>query len=221
LNGGSGQPNPTQAAASTARTGYDWLILTSVNGVNALWERLRAIDLDSRALATVKIAAIGPATADALIRRGLRADLVPPTYTAEGVLEAFDRTGSVANLSFLLPRADIARQALADGLAARGAHVDALAAYRTVPRQNGRVPPPADIVTFTSSSTVQGYVNSLGPRNPGTVLSESKVVCIGPITATTAERLGVPVNAVAETYTIEGLLETIKALEFDEEEDSR
>jgi len=190
--------------------GYDWLVLTSANGVAAFWERLNALGLDSRALAPVRIAAIGPATAEALVRRSVTPDLVPEVYTAEGVLEAFDRFGSLAGLRFLLARADIARKTLAEGLVERGAQVDEIPAYRTVPVQAGQTPPAADIVTFTSSSTVQGYVNCLGGRSPLETLRDVQVVCIGPITAATANELGVPVSAVADEYTIEGLLNILK-----------
>ena len=191
---------------------YDWLVLTSVNGVAAFWERLQSVSLDSRCLATVKIAAIGPTTAAALNRQSITPDLVPEIYTAEGVLEAFDQIGSVTGQRFLLARADIARKTLAEGLIERGAHVDEIATYRTVPIEDGSHPPPADIVTFTSSSTVQGYVNCLRGCPPAEALSNSQVVCIGPITAATAKELGVPVNAVADEYTIDGMLETLKAL---------
>jgi len=160
----------------------------------------------------VKIAAIGPATAAALNRQSITPDLVPKVYTAEGVLEAFDQIGPVAGQRFLLARADIARKALAKGLIERGAYVDEVATYRTVPIQRGPQPPPADIVTFTSSSTVQGYVNCLGGCSPAEALNGSQVVCIGPITAATAKELEVPVSAVADEYTIEGMLETLKAL---------
>jgi uroporphyrinogen-III synthase len=191
---------------------YDWLVLTSANGVTALWDRLEAASLDARCLAGIKIAAIGPATAAALRQRSIIPDLVPEVYTAEGILEAFDIWGSVAGQRFLLARADIARRALAKGLAARGAQVDEIAAYRTVPVSSGPLPPAADIVTFTSSSTVQGFVNCLAGRSPAEVLQHSQVVCIGPITAATAQDLGVPVAAVAEEYTIEGLLTALKSL---------
>jgi len=193
---------------------YDWLVLTSVNGVAAFWERLQSMGLDSRCLATVKIAAIGPATAATLNRQSITPDLVPEVYTAEGVLEAFDQIGPVAGQHFLLARADIARKTLVEGLIKRGAHVDEIAAYRTVPIQNGPHPPSADIVTFTSSSTVQGYVNCLGGCSPSAALNGSQVVCIGPITAATAKELEVPVSAVADEYTIEGMLETLKALKI-------
>jgi uroporphyrinogen-III synthase len=190
---------------------YDWLVLTSANGVAAFWERLESARLDSRCLASVRIAAIGPATAAALRQRTIIPDLVPEVYTAEGILAAFDELGSITGQRFLLARADIARRALAKGLVERGAQVDEIAAYHTVPVPGGAYPPAADIVTFTSSSTVQGYVNCLAGRPPGEALQNSRVVCIGPITAATAQELGVPVSAVAEEYTIKGLLEALKA----------
>jgi uroporphyrinogen III methyltransferase/synthase len=192
---------------------YHWLGLTSVNGVAAFWERLAALGFDSRRLAPVKIAAIGPATAAALARRSITPNLVPAEYTAEGVLAAFDRLGPVTGQRFLLARADIARKTLAQGLVERGAVVDEIPAYRTVPVAGGPRPPAADIVTFTSSSTVHGYVNCLGGQSPAEALRHSRVVCIGPITAATARDLGVPVAAVAATYTMAGILETLQSLD--------
>jgi uroporphyrinogen III methyltransferase/synthase len=192
------------------RGGYDWLVLTSANGVAAWWERLQAAQLDARSLASVRIAAIGPATAEALGQRSIVPDLVPPVYTAEGILEAFDRLGSLAGQRFLLARADIARPALTEGLRERGALVEEIASYHTVPVAGGSLPPAADVVTFTSSSTVQGYVNCLGGRPPAEFLAHSRVVCIGPVTAATARDLGVPVSAVAEEYTIAGLLQALQ-----------
>lgn len=195
-----------------AGAAYDWLALTSANGVAAVWQALDRNGFDSRILAPVKVAAIGPATAAALKQRSIKPDLVPTVYTAEGILEAFDALGAVTGQRFLLARADIARKTLAEGLVARGAQVEEIAAYRTVPVEGGPLPPTAEIVTFTSSSTVQGYVNCLGGRNPLDFLKDSRVVCIGPITAATAKTLGVPVSAVADEYTIEGLLAALKDL---------
>lgn len=189
---------------------YNWLVLTSANGVSAFWDRLVSLGLDSRCLASVNIAAIGSATAAALNDRRIKADLVPEVYTAEGVLAAFDELGSVSGQRFLLARADIARKTLTEGLIERGALVDEFAAYRTVPVEGETSPPPVDIVTFTSSSTVQGYVNCLRGQRPVEALKHSQVVCIGPITAATANKLAVPVHAVAETYTIEGLLAALQ-----------
>ena len=189
---------------------YNWLILTSANGVSAFWDRLMSLGLDGRCLASLNVAAIGPATAATLSERSIKADLIPEVYTAEGVLAAFDELGPISGQRFLLARADIARKTLTTGLIERGALVDEFAAYRTVPIEGGAAPPPVDIVTFTSSSTVQGYVNCLGGQTPVEALKNSQVVCIGPITAATAEKLGLPVHAVAETYTIEGLLAALQ-----------
>ena len=194
---------------------YDWLVLTSANGVTAFWERLEQSGYDSRVLATVKVAAIGPATAAALKQRSIKPNLMPTVYTAEGILAAFDEAGPIAGQRILLARADIARKALTEGLVKRAAVVEEIAAYRTVPVEGETLPPAADIVTFTSSSTVQGYVNCLGGRSPATMLKNSQVVCIGPITAATAKALGVPVSAVAKKYTIEGMLETLKEVAHD------
>ena len=201
---------------------YDWLVLTSVNGVTAFWDRLESAGLDSRCLASLRIAAIGPATAAVLRQRSITPDLVPEEYTAEGILDAFDRAGPdtgpisspISGQRFLLARADIARKTLAEGLQQRGAQVDEIAAYRTVPVQHGPLPPPTDIVTFTSSSTVQGYVNCLAGRSPAEILQDSQVICIGPITAATARELGLPVTAVAEKFTIEGVLETLREVQL-------
>ena len=188
---------------------YDWLILTSVNGVAAFWERLKANGVDARILSSLKIAAIGPATAAALAQRSIIPDLVPAEYTAEGVLAAFE-SHPVVGQRFLLARADIARQTLAEGLAAGGGLIEEIPAYRTIPKADGPPPPAADIVTFTSPSTVQGYVNCLAGADPATVLQHSQVVCIGPITAQKAKALGVPVTAIAERYTVEGILEILQ-----------
>lgn len=203
-------PSPSRPEEALS---YDWLVLTSANGVEAFWAGLQRAGLDSRCLAFLKIAAIGPATAAALQQRSITPDLIPEVYTAEGVLEAFDRqAGDLTAQRFLLPRADIARKTLTEGLLARGAQVEEIAAYQTVPITGETLPPFADIVTFTSASTVQGYANCLGSHAPAEFLKNSQVICIGPITATAARQLGVPVTAVAETYTIEGIIEVLKTL---------
>jgi uroporphyrinogen III methyltransferase/synthase len=207
------EPPPTRQPFMEEASPYDWLVLTSANGVAAFWAGLQRAGLDSRCLAFLKIAAIGPATAAALRQRSITPDLTPEIYTAEGVLEAFDRqVGILATYRFLLPRADIARKTLAEGLVARGAEVEEIATYQTVPLAGETLPPFADIVTFTSASTVQGYANCLGSRAPAEFLKNSQVICIGPITAAAARELGLPVTAVAETYTVEGMIEVIKTL---------
>jgi len=190
---------------------YDWVIFTSVNGVEHFWRRLDAVGAQSFAPPHhPKIAAIGPATAQALRRRDAPVHLMPSEYRAEAIL---GEIGDVAGQRILLPRADIARPALADGLRAGGALVEEVAAYRTLPA----VPPPAafdalragvDVVTFTSSSTVRHFV----ALTDGLDYGDPLIACIGPVTAATARQLGLRVDVVAEKYTIDGLVKALYAI---------
>lgn len=196
---------------------YDWLILTSVNGVEALFNRLAELGRDSASLRQLQLGAIGPATAEALAAHGFRLDFVPTAYVAEAIVAEI---GDVSGRRILLPRADIARPALALGLRAKGAEVDEVKAYRTVPGggagelaqrlRAGTV----DAVTFTSSSTVRYLLDGLAAT--GLALDEARrllnrvaVICIGPITAGTAAELGLRVAAMAPEYTTAGLLDTL------------
>ena len=156
------------------------------------------------------MAAIGPATATALRQRGVQVCLVPAEYRAEAIL---DEIGDVAGQTILLPRADIARPALAEGLRDKGAQVDEVPAYRTVPA----TPAPAafdalragvDVITFTSSSTVRNFVT----QTAGLSYGQPLIACIGPVTAATARELGLCVDVVAKEYTVEGLLDALKEL---------
>ncbi len=187
-------PELDRALAGIA--GYDWVIFTSRNGVEAVFRRTRSI-------AGPKVAAIGPATAQSLREHGVEPDLMPAEYVAEAVLDAL---GAVTGRRCLLPRADIAREALATGLTARGAVVDEIAAYRTHPLTERRADlGPVDAVTFTSSSTVHGFLAG-GPVPDG-----ARIVCIGPITAHTAQECGLTVSAVAQEYTEDGLIAALHA----------
>jgi len=189
--------------------GYDWLVLTSVNGVRFVWERLHALALGPFP-AGVKVAVIGPATAEALRKQGVEPDLVPETYVAEGLAEAM---GVVRGRHILLARADRARPTLRDMLRRRGAYVDEVVAYRTLVAPPQTSPPEVDVVTFTSPSTVRGFAEALqGSPLPSNV----KVVCIGPVTAQAAREAGFPVHAVATTYTIPGLVAAIRSLQSSE-----
>ncbi len=188
-------------------SGYDWAIFTSQNGVSAFWQRLEALGLDGRALHPLRIAAIGPATAAALRARGIEPDYVPEEFVAEAILAGI---GDVAGQRILLPRADIARPLLAEGLRARGAIVDEIAAYRTLPA-DGPLPDPdrlrqADAITFTSSSTVRHFVQAAGGPE---ALRGLVVACIGPITAATCREVGLTPHVVAEEYTLEGLVQAL------------
>jgi uroporphyrinogen-III synthase len=200
------------ALQSLAR--YHWAIFTSVNGVRAVGECLARLGLGWGAFKSARIAAIGPATAEALRAAGVAPDLVPGEYVAEAIAQGI---GEVRGQRVLLARADIAREALAVELRRKGAEVDEIAAYRTVVRP----PDPAalaralaeqpDVITFTSSSTVRGFVASLGVANPAEALRGVVVACIGPITAQTAREAGLTPQIVAETYTMPGLVQAIIA----------
>ncbi len=201
---------------------FDWVIFTSVNGVEYFWRRLEVAKKDSSALAHLKICAIGPATAAAIEERGLKTDLVPPRFVAESILESL---GEIAGQRILLPRADIARIALIEGLEARGATAENVVAYRTLPDdgppdgsfstadmvhllETGQI----DLVTFTSSSTVRNFATRLATASPKPLpelLARTVVACIGPITAGTARELGLTVGLEATEFTIEKLVETI------------
>lgn len=199
---------PTDDGASlrdaiAALDAYDWVVFTSANGVERFCDQLR----DARDLGGVRIAAIGPGTADALAERNLLADLVPERFIAESLLEAFPLPQRDEG-RVLLARAEVARDVLPDGLRAMGWHVDIADAYRTiaarptdVQRESVRS---ADVVTFTSSSTVENWVAAFGADT-----LPSTVACIGPVTADTARRLGVRVDLVAEVHTIDGLVDAI------------
>jgi len=195
---------------------YDWIIFTSVNGVDHFWTRLveanRSSGADGQANLSFpgKVAAIGPATAEALRQRGAPVHLIPAEYRAEAILHEI---GDVAGQRILLPRADIARPELADGLRAAGAQVDDVSAYRTVQGEPSAAAFDAlqagvDVVIFTSSSTVRNFVS----LTRGLAYGDPLIACIGPVTAATARELGLQVDMVAKEYTVDGLLETLKAL---------
>ncbi len=197
---------------------YEWLVLTSVNGVAALFDRgLASAGLDARALGGLKVAAIGPGTAAALAARGIRADLVPERFVAEALVDAFPRRAESTAESarrypkVLVARAEQARDALPEGLRTRGYDVDVLPLYRTVPAE----PDPAqlaavqrgdiDAVTFTSSSTVANFHHLVG-RLPD---PQPLVVSIGPVTSNTARERGLRVDVEASEHTIDGLVRTL------------
>ena len=194
--------------------GYNWVVFTSVNGVEFFFQRLHHLGKDARALASVQVAAIGSATSAALEAHGSRADLVPQVFTSAGVVEAF-RGLDLEGQSVLLPRADIAVSALPQGLRERGAEVDDIPIYRTLTPEESLGSARAllterqvDIATFTSSSTVRNLVSLLD--DDLTLLEEACIACIGPVTAETAKELGLHVDVVAQEHTIPGLVEALK-----------
>jgi len=195
---------------------YDRVIFTSVNGVARFMTRLRDNGFDARSLAGREVCCIGPRTAQELDTYGVKADMVPAEYQAEGIIDAFGRE-HVSGASILIPRAEVARELLPDELRARGAHVDVVPVYRTVvPDGDGAAwrrlldEAQVDIVTFTSSSTVRNFVTMLGGAEPATRLLRSvTVAAIGPITAKTAEDAGLTVSIVPGENTIPAMVEAI------------
>ncbi len=196
---------------------YHWLVFTSVNGVSRFFERLFAGGRDARALGQVRTAVIGPATAQRLAAFGLSSDIVPASFRAESVVAAFGDL-DLRGARVLLPRAAEARPVLPLELGRMGARVDEVAAYRTVPDENGRAAllealenGGIDMVTFTSSSTVRNFKALLPAHRVQALMAGVTVASIGPITSQTAAELGLRVDLTAETYTIDGLVEAILA----------
>jgi uroporphyrinogen III methyltransferase / synthase len=201
--------------AITALTSYDWLVFTSVNGVQSFFTRLEQ-QRSPTDLQNLKCCAIGPETAKQLRARGVRVDVMPTEYRAEAAVEAlaaFPLQGS----RILLPRAAAARDVLPQALAARGARVDVVEVYRTV------LPGEAleadvrqlfgqrqiDVVTFTSSSTVTNFAALTPEIELSELLRDVLVACIGPITAETVRSYGATPMIVAQDYTIPGLTRAI------------
>jgi len=186
---------------------YSWLVFTSANGVVAFFGALARAGLDARALGGVRVAAIGPGTAEALTRAGVRADLVPPRFVAESLVEAFPPAGLAARV--LVARAETARDALPDGLTAKGYDVEVLPVYRTIATEPSaavvEAARKADAVTFTSSSTVSNFCAVVGALPGGGPL----VVSIGPVTSGTARDHGLRVDAEADPHTIDGLVDAV------------
>ena len=202
---------------------YDWVVFTSANGVESFCARLRRHRKDPRALRKARLAAIGPATARALRAHGLRADVVPEEFRAEGLLTALKGEGWRGK-RVLLARAAAAREVLPRELRRRGARVDVVPVYETVvpagSKQRaralfGRHKP--DAITFTSSSTVRNFFALLGRRQarralapPAAGLAGAAVATIGPVTSRTARALGLRVAVEAKPYTVPAL---VRALE--------
>jgi len=195
-------------AAAAAIGIYELVCLTSPNGVRLLFEAIAGADLDSRALAGVTVAAIGPGTARALAKRGVVADIVPERFVAEGLIEALGDV-EVEGSRVLVARAADARDVLPEYFERRGAEVDVVALYETVRERPDaeavEAAQAADYVTFTSSSTVTNLVEALGDRFP----SAARIVSIGPVTSETAKDAGLKVDIEAERHDIDGLVQAL------------
>ena len=194
---------------------YDWLVLTSVNGVSFFFDRLYKRGKDVRALRDVHTVTIGPATAKRLRDFGINSDIIPKTYRAESIVEAF-RNEAMKGKKVLLPRAKEARPVLPVEVRKMGATVDEVAAYQTEQtRENLDVlvnrleERSIDLLTFTSSSTVRNFKALLPPEKFESLIEGVTVASIGPITADTARELGLKIDIEAQDYTIDGLCEAI------------
>jgi uroporphyrinogen III methyltransferase/synthase len=202
------------ARAVERLTEYQWLMFTSQNAVRLFWDALRAAGRDARALAGLRLCAVGPATADALAAHGIVPDVTPERFVAEGILEAMRGRGDVHAARVLYAAAEGARDVLPRGLRAMGAQVEVLPLYRSVPDgehaeelraalEEGRV----DAVTFASASAVRGFVDAVGAeaaaRAPG--------VSIGPVTTEAARDAGLRVAAEADEATVPSLAAAVVA----------
>jgi uroporphyrinogen III methyltransferase/synthase len=194
---------------------YHWLIFTSANAVKFFFRRLRETGGDIRSLKGIQICAVGPKTAEALEEYSLRADLVPAEFKAEGVLAALGGV-QVKGRRFLIPRAKVAREVIPDRLRELGAEVTVATAYENVmPRADAdRVrklfrEKKIAAVTFTSSSTVNNFVEMVGKSEYKSLMHGVVVACIGPVTAKTAEEYGMTVDIMPKDYTIPALVEAM------------
>jgi uroporphyrinogen-III synthase len=214
-------------SALTRLAEYDWLILTSVNGVEAMWQRLDKLRQTKKNLQHLRVAAIGPATKKAIEQRGVTVDVVPKEYVAESVVRSLRRR--VKGKRVLLVRAKVARDVIPRELRRAGADIDVVEAYETVaPRssrrrlrsvlRNPRRRP--QVITFTSSSTVRNFVALLGSHRALTIVRASGgrgsrrhtgIACasIGPVTSATLLEVGLRADIAAQEFTIPGLVKAI------------
>jgi uroporphyrinogen III methyltransferase / synthase len=194
---------------------YQWLVFTSVNGVEKFFSRYWKLKRDLRDLKGIRIAAIGSATEKAVAARGLKVEVLPDEFKAEGLLQSLK--GKVLKGSrILIPRARVARDVLPDELKRQGAHVDVVEAYETAPPREGRErlellldERPLDMIVFTSSSTVTNMVEMIMPGSLCTTLQHTAIAAIGPITKQTAEAHGLAVQVQPNQYTIPALVDAI------------
>ena len=191
---------------------YDWLIFTSQNAVAIFWEQLLGRGRDSRALAGLKIAAVGPATAGALLEHGIAVDVIPQRFVAEGLLEMLGERDDVSGSKVLYITAEGARDVLPSGLREMGAEVAIIEAYRTIPDGEGAATlaraiegGKVDLATFTSASAVRGYIDAVGEDLALKVPAAS----IGPQTSDALREAGIEVEAEAEESTIDGLVSAV------------
>jgi len=207
--------------AAAAPDAFDWIVFTSTNAVDAFMKALLEGDGDVRSMKGPRLCAVGPGTAARLSRYGFKVDLLPSEFRSEALATAITAAGSVSGTRVLLPRANIARDVVADQLRRAGAAVTDVVAYRTIlndtPRANepdvykllleGRI----DVVTFASPSAARSFVTLYGAEAATDLLEHTVVAVMGPATAEATRQLGLPVTIQPATSTIAGLVDAIAA----------
>jgi uroporphyrinogen III methyltransferase/synthase len=209
-------PAPLDDACRNAGS-FDWIVFASANAVDFFMRRLLAIG-DVRDLHGVRLCTVGPSTASRLQRYGIRVDLTPAEFRADALTHALKESGSLKGRRILMPRADIARDRLAEELREGGAEVVDVVAYRTIP---GSADPgeydvyrmlldhEIDAVTFASASAVRNFVAMLGQEQAADLLHSTVVASIGPVTAEAAQQLGIETTVMPERYTIPDLVDAL------------
>jgi uroporphyrinogen III methyltransferase/synthase len=194
---------------------YDWIIFTSANGVSFFWQRLKERGKSLRLPLSLKVCAIGPATASQLRRKGVSVSYIPEEFIAESILDGFKRQ-RMEGKRILLARAKKARDVLPKGLKKMGADVDVVEVYRTVRPKGGSkrmkkllTEEKIDVITFTSSSTVNHFAELLKKQDFKNLVKGIAVACIGPVTARTARERGLKVQIQPKEYTIPALARAI------------
>jgi uroporphyrinogen III methyltransferase/synthase len=194
---------------------YDVIIFTSANGVNFFWQRLKERAKAPYLPSSLKVCAIGPATADRLKTKGVSVHYVPKEFIAESILEGFEKI-QMERKRILLARAKKARDILPKGLRKMGAEVDVVEVYRTVRPKGGSkkmkkllIEEKIDVITFTSSSTVNHFANLLKKEDLKKLVKGIAIACIGPVTAGTAKEWGLEVQIQPKQYTIPALTRAI------------
>jgi uroporphyrinogen III methyltransferase/synthase len=212
------QPMPMDGRVNKAIAQLDataLVIFASANAVDIFFQMLLSSGSDARAFHRSKLCAIGQETAESLERHGLRPELITSEYTAEGLAKALEGW-EMDGMHVLVPRAEVARDALPSLLANRGAEVEILPVYRAIcPAGTGDAllrlfnSEGVDVITFTSSSTVNNFVRAFPEDRLPAVLGDAEVACMGPVTADVARKLGLTVSIVAREYTTHGLVQAI------------
>ncbi len=198
---------------------FAWIVFTSINAVDHFMQRLYGRAGDVRALKGVRLCAVGPTPLDRLLRYGLKADLVPGDFRAEGVVAALAADGPLDGVRVLVPCADVGRERLVEALGQAGADVTGVVAYRTLPREAVQDGEPdiyrmlldrqIDAVTFTSAASVWNFASTFGVEQSVDLLQQTVVAVCGPVTQEAATRLGIAVTVMPSEYTVSALVQAL------------